>query len=122
MKSEIPKLLDKDVMDINKLRFGTIGENFSEQVKLSKAKSSKGNRFSLSTKKFALKMYYQSPMAHRSLMKKSILPSRNTLQRMVQHIPRNPGFHEFTFQKIKEMASSLSETDKCCNVLLLFDR
>lgn len=118
LKSEIPKLLDEDVMDICKLRYGVIGENFSEQVKLLKAKSPKGNRFSLATKKFALKIYYQSPMAYRSLMKKTILPSRNTLQRMVQHIPRNPGFHEFTFQKIKEMASSLSETDKCCTVLL----
>lgn len=57
-------------------------------------------------------------MAYRALKKKMILPSRNTLQRMVQHIPRNPGFHEFTFKKIKEISATLSETDKCCTILL----
>lgn len=99
-----------------KIRFGKPAEVFAEQIKLSQVHKF-GHRFSNQAKQMALRQFYQSPAAYRSLKKEMILPSITTLRRMVEHIPTTPGFHDFTFLKMKSM-NKLLLRDKCCTVSL----
>lgn len=118
-KKKVPDFIasDKQIIKAVSLRFGKPGQIFCEQIKLSKAKDKHGHRFSKSLKQMALKQYFQSPVGYRSLSKEMTLPSKSTLVRMVRDIPSSPGFHNYTFEKMK-MFNKMLERDKCCAVTL----
>lgn len=108
---------DKQIIKIVSTRFGKPGEMFCEQIKLGQAKNKHGHRFSNSLKQMALKQYFQSPVGYRSLCKEMTLPSKSTLVRMVKDIPSSPGFHNYTFEKMKAF-NKMIDRDKCCAVTL----
>lgn len=112
------KISEKDLFEICKSKYGLEGTRFVEQVKLSRVKNKKGHRFTNDFKKMALKQYYQSPLAHRSLGKDMILPSKSTLQRMVKHIRNDPGLDKFIFKKIKKITENYEQKDKLCLILI----
>lgn len=108
---------DKQIIKTVLMRFGKPGKMFAEQMKLSQAKNKHGHRFSNSLKQMALKQYFQSPVGYRSLCKEMTLPSKSTLVRMVKDIPSTPGFHNYTFEKMKAF-NKMIERDKCCAITL----
>lgn len=117
-KTKVSKMSEDDLLQMCFIKFGGIAKTWEEQIKLSKAKTPNGHRFSEDTKKFALKQYFHSPMAYKSLKKSWILPSKNTLLRMVSHIPNRPGLHQFIFNKIRAVTEHFSLRDKCCMLML----
>lgn len=113
----IDSVSDKDLLESCENRFGIVAKRWKEQVKLSKSKH-KGHRFSKSYKQFALKQYYQSPTAYKSLASEIILPCKSTLYRMTKDIPSDPGFFQYTFDKMKIIGEKFIEMDKCCIITL----
>lgn len=114
---KIENVSDKELLECCENRFGVVAKRWKEQVKLSKSKL-KGHRFSKSYKQFALKQFYQSPTAYRSLAEEIILPSKSTIYRMTKDIPSDPGFFQYIFTKMKTIGQTFSEMDRCCIITL----
>lgn len=114
---KIENVSDEELLTCCENRYGIVARRWKEQVKLSKAKA-KGHRFSKSYKQFALKQYYQSPSAYKSLAEEIQMPSKSTIYRMTKDIPSDPGFFQYTFDKMNVIGKTLSDVDKCCVITL----
>ena len=92
---------------------------FSKQLDLSLVKSAKGRRWSAADKSNALSLYHASPKAYRLLQKQFVLPSANTLRKVMRGINIYPGFPENIVQAFKLKVDQMTEVEKeCC---LVFD-
>ncbi|KAL0820225.1 hypothetical protein ABMA28_006146 [Loxostege sticticalis] len=82
-------------------------------------KKEKGRRFTLDEKIAALSVYKQSPKAYRYLRKIFILPSEQTLCKVIQRSNLKPGINKNIFEQLKKKAETMKTEEKLC--ILLFD-
>ena len=89
---------------------------FCKQLDLS---LSKGNRWSVRDKSFALSLLHASPKAYRILQKLFYLPSVDTLRNTMKKIDIYPGFPKKILSAFKCKVQHMSEAEKLC--VLVFD-
>lgn len=82
-------------------------------------KGNKGRRFTLNEKIIALSFLKQSPKGYRFLRKIFILPSRQTLLKLLNMADINPGINKNMIQQIKKAAEKMKLEHKIC--IVLFD-
>ncbi|KAJ8735757.1 hypothetical protein PYW07_007377 [Mythimna separata] len=82
-------------------------------------KGNKGRRFTLKEKIIALSFLKQSPKGYRFLRKIFILPSRQTLLKLLNMADINPGINKNMIQQIKTATEKMKLNDKIC--IVLFD-
>ena len=86
---------------------------------ISTKKGPQGRRWTSTSKKVALSIYYHSRKAYRLLRKLFVLPHRTTLQSILRKSKICPRFHEQVLQTIKYRVQSMAESEKDC--VLCFD-
>ena len=79
-----------------------------------------GRRFTEEEKILALSIYKQSPKAFRYLSKLFLLPSIETLRKLLSHIPLRAGICDNVFRELEERSESFPN-EKSRYALLLFD-
>lgn len=108
------EMLDKTVSSMDRIRrrfFKCQLKNFD--------KKAKGRRYTLEDKVLALALYKQSATAYRGLSKIFSLPSRKTINKLLNRIPINPGLHNGIFSVLKEEVKYFKNPlDKYC--ILMF--
>lgn len=82
-------------------------------------KGNKGRRFTLKEKIIALSFLKQSPKGYRFLRKIFILPSRQTLLKLLNMADINPGINKNMIQQIKKATEKIKLEHKIC--IVLFD-
>ena len=88
-----------------------------KQVHFSKFKS-KGRRYDIAFKAWALTLYHISGKAYRFLAKLFNLPSKRTLTGIVSKFASDVGFSEKSLYVIKKRVDSLPPTGKVCTLLM----
>ncbi|KAI5641715.1 transposase protein domain-containing protein [Phthorimaea operculella] len=88
-------------------------------VKLKSIKGDKGRRFTLKEKILALSIMKQSPKGYRFLRKIFILPSPQTLLRVLSMANIRPGINKNTMAQIKKATEKMTVEDRLC--IVLFD-
>ena len=88
------------------------------QINMSQ-RSKKGYRWAFKDKMIALSIYYQRRRAYKLLQKLFVLPSKSTLQRILQNTEIEPGFNEKLFKALKVKSESMLPADRLCT--LVFD-
>uniref|UniRef100_A0A2A4JY71 THAP-type domain-containing protein n=2 Tax=Heliothis virescens TaxID=7102 RepID=A0A2A4JY71_HELVI len=83
------------------------------------SKKKEGRRFSLQEKISALSILKQSPKAYRYLRKIFILPTAQTLVKLVQQCNIRPGLNKNIMQHITKKAAKMNDVEKLC--IVLFD-
>lgn len=91
---------------------------FNSQLRL-QTKKTKGRRYTIDDKIFALSLLKQSPRGYRHLQKTFALPSRRTLMAILNAIPFNSGINDRIMKSLKATVDSMDEANKYC--CLLFD-
>ncbi|XP_047988471.1 uncharacterized protein LOC125228066 [Leguminivora glycinivorella] len=86
------------------------------QVKLC-TKSKKGIRFSLEEKVIGLSIMKQSPKCYRFLQRIFILPSKTTLNTLLQNVNIEAGINTQVFDVIKQEVSEWNEAKKMCSII-----
>lgn len=106
--------------------FNMVCKNMSDTSKLfcqmqvsQSGKKKKGRRFTLDEKILALSLYKPSPKAYRLLSNICILPSRRTLQNLLQKINLKTGINDIIFENLKNRVTKMPENYKYCT--LTFD-
>ncbi|XP_045535436.1 uncharacterized protein LOC106716651 [Papilio machaon] len=100
-------------------------EKFPEPIKIFsklqlKAKyKPRGRRYTMEEKILALTMYKQSAKAYNLLNKMFVLPSKRSLQKLLSHIPLEPGINEHIFAHLKKAVRRLPLEKRLCT--LIFD-
>ncbi|CAK1603601.1 unnamed protein product, partial [Parnassius mnemosyne] len=89
---------------------------FYMQVK-GTGKKPRGRRFTLNEKILALSLYKPSPKAYRLLSQLCVLPSRRTLQNILQKVDLKPGINEKIFEHLKKKVSEMPDKHKFCCIL-----
>ena len=89
------------------------------QIKANQKKSSKGIRWTMSDKTFALSIFYHSRKAYRLLRKIFVMPCKTTLMNLLKKCNVFPGFHSKVMDALANRARNLNENDK--QVVLVFD-
>ncbi|XP_046141602.1 uncharacterized protein LOC123987764 [Osmia bicornis bicornis] len=79
-----------------------------------------GRRFTEEEKVLALSIYKQSPKAFRYLSKLFLLPSIETLRKLLSHIPLRAGICDNVFRELEERSESFQD-EKSRYAILLFD-
>lgn len=80
-------------------------------------KGMRGRRFTLEEKIMALSIFKQSPKGYRFFRKIYILPSPQTLVKLLRIADIKPGIHKKTINQIKKATENLSVEDRLCVVL-----
>ncbi|KOB58244.1 Uncharacterized protein OBRU01_25365 [Operophtera brumata] len=83
------------------------------------AKKEKGRRFHLKEKIIALTILKQSPKAYRFLRKIFVLPSPQTLVKLLSKANVQPGVNKKIFAQLKAKATTMKTNEKLC--ILLYD-
>lgn len=104
--------------------FGRMLENVNEvtrdfvmcQVR-AQGKKSRGRRFTMTDKIFALSLFKQSGRGYNLLSKMFALPSRKTLRKLLQRIPFLCGINKRIFENLKQSVSKLNPLDRYCTVI-----
>ncbi|KAL1502761.1 hypothetical protein ABEB36_007860 [Hypothenemus hampei] len=78
----------------------------------------KGRRFDLEDKIFAISLLKLGPRAYRILRRIFVLPSRQTLNKLLQRIPFKTGLSLPVFKKLTKSVKKMKDTDKLCSVLM----
>lgn len=78
-----------------------------------------GKRWTSLEKALAIAIYKKSPRTYRHLQHLIALPSKRTLQNLLQSIELEPGISQTIMDHLKKKAEQLNEKDKLC--ALLFD-
>lgn len=92
--------------------------NFIECQIRTQSKKSRGRRFSLNDKVFALSLFKESGKAYRLLHKVFALPSRSSLMKLLKKIPFQPGINKKKFQHLKLTVQKIKNPlDKYCTIL-----
>lgn len=86
------------------------------QIKLQKHKS-RGRKFTMDDKVFALSIKKQSPKEYRLLQKVFALPSRKNLNMLLNQIPFNSGINDEIIRSLKHICASLKENYKLCTII-----
>lgn len=75
-------------------------------------------RYTMEEKSCFLSLYSASPKCYKLLRKLITLPSVRTLQKMLQKLNFNPGFHEVTLKGLSHKTKNMTETEKLCVLLM----
>ena len=90
------------------------------ELQISQAKKrSKGRRYEIQDKVFAISLYYQSPKAYRFLQRIFILPCKRTISRWLEEVEFKPGFSHDIFESLRKRVSKMPEHERLC--CLIFD-
>jgi hypothetical protein len=73
-------------------------------------------KWSKELKLYCLALYYKSPAAHKFLRKTFAIPSKRTLQRMVQNVKSTCGFVDEFFTMLKTNCSTMDTHKKLCAI------
>ncbi|KPJ09927.1 Transposable element P transposase [Papilio machaon] len=82
-------------------------------------KKPRGRRFSIEEKILALSLYKQSPKAYNFMQRIFVLPSKRSLQQVLNLIPVEPGMNNVILENLKRRVKKLPEEKKLCT--LIFD-
>ncbi|CAH0556719.1 unnamed protein product [Brassicogethes aeneus] len=93
--------------------------NFVMSQLNSQNKKSRGRRFSLEDKIFALSLLKQSPKGYRLLKKTFALPSRRTLMRVLNKVPFSQGLNMAILNSLKTAIAQMKPLETYC--IFLFD-
>lgn len=77
-------------------------------------KKRNGNRYTKEFKMFCLNLYFKGPKAYRILSNTFILPSKRTLERMIQGLIISPGLNDIVFERLRIKIENLRLLDKYC--------
>lgn len=99
---------------VNKITYRFIKTQLEQQHK-----SSRGRRYSIEDKIFALSLLKQSPSGYKLLKKIFALPSRKTLVNILNKLPFVCGLNEQVLSSLKTAVQQMDEKNRCC--CLLFD-
>ncbi|CAH2088788.1 unnamed protein product [Euphydryas editha] len=72
------------------------------KMQLQYMKKPRGRRFFIEEKILALTIYKQSQKAYNLMRKLFVLPSKRSLQKILNLIPLKPGINEFVFENLKK--------------------
>lgn len=89
---------------------------FLMQVR-SSGKKPKGRRFTLNEKILALSLYKPSPKAYRLLSQICALPSRRTLQNILETVDLKSGINEKIFADLQQKVNKMPAKHKFCSLL-----
>ena len=93
----------------------SIAQFFKGQI-LNCIRSSKGRRYGVQERKFALAIYYHSPKAYRFLSKHFILPHCSAIRRWLRKISLKVGWSELTLTVLKKKSESLPKEETLCGI------
>lgn len=99
---------------VNKTTYHFLLSQISQQCK-----KSRGRRYTLNDKIFALSLLKQSPRCYKLLKKVFSLPSRKTLMKLLKKHLFQSGINNNIIEKLKEDVSQMRPIDKFC--MLVFD-
>ena len=85
---------------------------------INNGKKPNGYRFSAEIKRFALQVFFYSPMAYRFLRTVLILPCIATIRKMLDNMPIGSGLHETYFSALKFKGDQMDEMAKNCLICL----
>jgi len=102
---------------MNKLNLITL-EFFKSQIKCQTTKP-KGRRYSLQDKLLSLSMFKNSPKGYRFLSTIFALPSKKTLNNLLNRVPFEAGINDHIIKNLTHQASKLKPNDRLCS--LVFD-
>lgn len=88
------------------------------QIELQQKKS-RGRRFTMEDKIFALSIFKQSRKGYRLLEKLFALPSKATLIKLLKKIPLHCGINQPIINVLKTTVEKMSPQDRCC--ILMYD-
>lgn len=80
-------------------------------------KKPRGRRFTVDEKILALSLYKPSPKAYRLLSQLCVLPSRRTLQTLLQKVDLKPGVNKTIFEYLQKKVSKMPDKHKFCCIL-----
>ena len=89
------------------------------QIQIHSKKSSKGYRWTVQDKLFALSVFYHSRKVYAILKKMFYMPSKTTLMKMLQKTNIYPGFSSNILNALKRKVTSMKAADRQC--ALIFD-
>lgn len=102
---------------MNKLNLTTL-EFFKSQIKCQTTKP-KGRRYSLQDKLLSLSIFKNSPKGYRFLSTIFSLPSKKTLNNLLNRVPFEAGINDHIIKNLTHQASKLKPNDQLCS--LVFD-
>uniref|UniRef100_A0A2S2PJV7 Transposable element P transposase-like RNase H domain-containing protein n=1 Tax=Schizaphis graminum TaxID=13262 RepID=A0A2S2PJV7_SCHGA len=117
------KLIEKFVKSpctdklLNKLNLTTL-EFFKSQIKCQTTKP-KGRRYSLQDKLLSLSIFKNSPNGYRFLSTIFSLPSKKTLNNLLNRVPFEAGINDHIIKNLAHQASKLKPNNRLCS--LVFD-
>ncbi|CAH0546446.1 unnamed protein product, partial [Brassicogethes aeneus] len=91
--------------------------NFIHSQIAMQSKRSRGRRYSLEDKIFALSLLKQSPRGYRLLQKTFALPSRKVLMDLLNKVPFRTGLNRHILEAMKLSVQKMDEADRVCSVM-----
>jgi len=99
------KYINSNSKQLNRLNSFTM--NFIESQMRMQPQKSRGRRFTVDDKVFALSLYKQSGKAYKMLSKVFALPSRKCIMDMLKKIPFQTGINQRIFENLKNAVKKI---------------
>lgn len=103
--------------DFLRMKLNKTSSDFVISQLKQQSKTPRGRRYSLDEKILALALLKQSPKGYKFCRSIFALPSKKTLNSVLQHIPFETGINEAIFKQLKIIIEKLKTSDRHCTIV-----